>query len=365
MFTINEKCLNSNKCDESNFYKYSGLDKLDKLDDTLKSNSKVDNFYICGYRVNNNELYPFLDFLLKNDTNELLFPCLKTNGTLLLSKIQNLSNIKELLNLALYNIIYDDKYEYKGIYHYKNNIYIFFDFTNCKLIINNTHKNSIVWSVLVDEIINKKHICNIKVNSDVINFFNENMDFLFLKDENEKIYEIPSVVYVGKEISKINFTYIFGLSKPDSNLLFGPYYYFTNFKNAIKQGGWNEVKNDKNIKGGIVRFALFTGSTKVILNKMSDSIDKSEIKTYLTSTNKLNNLYENLTLRITDYDGKWAKKYDSIYVGDIELDNGEKMKNTPIYVVKKYEQHIPLSYHFIDKRLLDKNFDPNKDYQIM
>jgi hypothetical protein len=66
MFTINENCLNSNKCDESNFYKYTGLDKLYKLDDTLKSNSKIDNFYICGYRVNNNELYPFLDFLLKN-----------------------------------------------------------------------------------------------------------------------------------------------------------------------------------------------------------------------------------------------------------------------------------------------------------
>jgi hypothetical protein len=24
------------------------------------------------------------------------------------------------------------------------------------------------------------------------------------------------------------------------------------------------------------------------------------------------------------------------------------MKNTPIYVVKKYEQQVPLSYHFID-----------------
>lgn len=362
MFTINEKYLNQN------FYNYSGLDKLDKLnkfDDSLKSNSKIDNFYICGYRVNNNELYPFLDFLLKNDTNQLLFPSLKLNGTSLLSKMQNLSNIKSLLNLALYNVIHDEKYEYKGIYHYKNNIYLFFDFTNCKLIINNTHKNSIIWSVLADEIINKKHVCNIKIDSDVIDFFNENIDFSILKDENEKIYEIPSVVYVGKEISKINFTYIFGLSKPDNNLLFGPYYYFTNFKNAIKQGGWTEVKNNKNIKGGIVRFALFTGSTKVILNKMSDSIDKSEIKSYLTSTNKLNNLYENLTLRITDYDGKWAKKYDSIYVGDIELDNGEKMKNTPIYVVKKYEQHIPLSYHFIDKRLLDEKFDPNKDYQIM
>jgi hypothetical protein len=233
------------------------------------------------------------------------------------------------------------------------------------LVINNTHKNSIIWSVLLDEIINKSHVCNIKIDLNVIDFFNENIDFSLLKDENEKIYEIPSVVYVGKEVSKINFTYIFGVSKPDSNLLFGSYYYFTDFKNAIKQGGWCEIKNDKNIKGGIVRFALFTGSTKVVLNNISDSIDESDIKSRLISTKNSNNLYENLTLRITDYNGKWAKKYDSIYVGEIELDNGEKMKNTPIYVVKNYEQHIPLSYHFIDKKLLDIKCEPNKDYQIM
>jgi hypothetical protein len=363
MFTINENCLKSNNCDESNepnFYKYSGLDKLDKLDNILKSNITIKKIYICGYRVNNNELYPFLDFLLKNDfeTKQLVFPFVEPIEI----SIDFISKITKRLNSIFYNIISDNKYIYKGLYHHKNNIYLFFDFTNCKLIINNTHKNSIIWSVLADEIINKKNVCNIKIDLDVIDFFNENIDFSLLKDENEKIYEIPTVVYIGKEISKINFTYIFGVSKPDKNLLFGPYYYFTNLKNAIKQGGWSEVKNNKQIKGGIVRFALFTGSTKVILNKISDPIDESENKMYLTSTN---NLYENLTLRITDYDGKWAKKYDSIYVGDIELDNGEKMKNTPIYVVKKYEQHIPLSYHFIDKKISDDKFDPNKDYQII
>jgi hypothetical protein len=357
MFTINEKCLNQN------FYKYSGLDKLEKEQVMLKSKIEIKKIYICGYRVNNNELYPFLDFLLKNDfeSKQLGFPFVEPSEV----SLDNISKIIKNMNSIFYNITRDNKYEYKGLYYYKNNIYLFFDFTNCKLVINNTHKNSIIWSVLLDEIINKRHVCNIKIDLNVIDFFNENIDFALLKDENEKIYEIPSVVYVGKEVSKINFTYIFGVSKPDSNLLFGSYYYFTDFKNAIKQAGWSEIKNDKNIKGGIVRFALFTGSTKVILNKMSDSIDESKIKSHLISTKNPNNLYENLILRITDYDGKWAKKYDSIYVGEIELDNGEKMKNTPIYVVKNYEQHIPISYHFIDKKLLDIKFEPNKDYQII
>jgi hypothetical protein len=352
MFTINENCLKQNKNDESNepnFYKYIGLDKLDKLDNILKSNIKVEKIYICGYRVNNNELYPFLDFLLKNDfdTKQLIFPFFESNEL----SIDIISKITKKIKSIFYNIILDDKYEYKGLYHYKNNVYLFFDFTNCKLIINNVHKNSIIWPVLTDEIINKKHVCNIKIDIVVIDFFTQNSNFTLLKDKNEKMYEIPCVTYVGKNISRLNFTYIFGMSKPDNNSLFGPYYYFTDFKNAVKQGLCSEESKSNN-KGGIIRFALFTGLSKVILNNITDSIDKSFLKRELIING--DNLCENLTLRITDYDGKWAENYDSIYIGDIELDNGKKMKNTPIYVVKKYEQQIPLSYHFIDS---------NKNYQ--
>jgi hypothetical protein len=320
------------------------LDNLEKnIDNILKYNNKIKNIFICGYRINNTELFPFLNFLLKNDieTKELVFPSLSSNE--LSSDI--ISSITKKISSLFYNIVSNDKYEYKGFYYYKNNIYLFFDFTNCKLIINNVYKNSIIWPVLTDEIINIKHVCNIKINSIISDFFNKNMDFTILKDKNNKIYEIPCVVYIEKEISRLNFTYMFGASKPDNNLLFGYYYYFTNFKNAINQ----VIKENKS---GIVRFALFMELTKVILNSISDSTDESMLKRELTD----NNLYENLTLRITDYDGNWSKNYDSVYVGDIELDNGEKMKNTPIYVVKKYEQQTPLSYHFIDT---------TKDYQIL
>jgi len=360
MFTINENCLKQNKYDESsepNLYYYKGLDILEKdIDNILKYNNKITKIYICGYRVNNTDLYPFLNFLLKNnyETNELVFPSLVSTDV----SSDIISKISKTMKSLFYNTVSDDKYEYKGFYYYKNNIYLFFDFTNCKLIINNTYKNSIIWPVLIDEIINTKNVCNININSEITQFFNENNDFIFLKDTNEKMYEIPCVTYVGKEFSKLNFTYVFGMSKPDKNFLFGPYYYFTNFKNAVKQcTEKNSFKKciEKNVgKCGIVRFVLFTGLTKVILNNITDSIDNSCIKRELTG--KLNNLYENLTLRISDYDGKWAEKYNSVYLGDIELDNGEKMKNTPIYVVKQYEQQIPFSYHFIDSK---------KDFQIL
>jgi hypothetical protein len=361
MFTINQNCLNQNACEESDeqnlYYYYKGLDNLENNINNILKYNNIKKIFICGYRVNNTELFPFLNFLLKNDieTKELVFPSLVSNDL----SIDIISKITKKINAIFYNIISDDNYEYKGFYYYKNNIYLFFDFTNCKLIINSIYKNSIIWPVLTDEIINKQNVCNIKINLDVTNFFNENIDFIFLKDKNEKIYEIPSVVYIGKEISKLNFTYIFGASKPNNNLLFGSYYYFTNFYNAIKEIIEENKRNKRNKESkeneiGIIRFALFTVLTKVILNNITDSVDKSMIKRELLE-NK-NNLYENLTLRITDYDGNWTENYDSIYVGDIELDNGEKMKNTPIYVVKNYEQQIPLSYHFVDT---------TKDYEIL
>ena len=46
------------------------------------------------------------------------------------------------------------------------------------------------------------------------------------------------------------------------------------------------------------------------------------------------------------------------------MDNGDLLKNTPIYVCKDYYNHVPLSWHYINKRLLDEEFIENKNYQI-
>ena len=53
-------------------------------------------------------------------------------------------------------------------------------------------------------------------------------------------------------------------------------------------------------------------------------------------------------MRISDYDGIWSKDYDSCYLGNIKLDNDEKMPYSPLYVLKNYNQQIPLSYHYIN-----------------
>jgi hypothetical protein len=47
------------------------------------------------------------------------------------------------------------------------------------------------------------------------------------------------------------------------------------------------------------------------------------------------------------------------------LDNDEELQDTPIIVVKNYEQQRPLSYHFIDKQYLDEQYNKEQEYHIM
>jgi hypothetical protein len=99
----------------------------------------------------------------------------------------------------------------------------------------------------------------------------------------------------------------------------------------------------------IVRFALFTGKVKYIENNVNDPNDKSETKQKKLEDDDSNDKnIERLTMRITDHDGNWAYNYDSIYLGNIELDDGSIYKNS-MTVVKEYEQQIPLSYHYVNK----------------
>ena len=69
-------------------------------------------------------------------------------------------------------------------------------------------------------------------------------------------------------------------------------------------------------------------------------------------------------MRLTDYDGLWSKNYDSVYIGKVELDNGDKFEEGPLIAIKNYNQQVPLSYHYINsKNIVDKS-DKNNLYLI-
>jgi hypothetical protein len=212
---------------------------------------------------------------------------------------------------------------------------------------------------LISEIVNNQSICNSQINEEVTNFFLNNSDFCFLKNKDNTIHELPLVGYVGKYGHKLYFTFVFGVSKSENNELFGPYYYFTNYENAMKQIEY-ECKNNmifQNLKNinlkaktpiGVIRFALFMEKLKFIQNLQSDQLDDSEIKKERLNDSLLDNNYEKLTMRISDHDGEWTNNYDSVFLGNnIELDNGEKIEDVPMIVLKEYEQQLPLSHHVI------------------
>jgi len=318
------------------------------------------NTYICAYDVNNDGKYPFQRFILTNDTlhETLEFPKIK------FLKEQSNTDILNFSKVVLFGYVmqndfddfdtFNEKLEFNG-YFYDNegdNLYLFYDITKCRIQLNDIEKyNNRVWLVLLDEIMNCKHLCNMKINKNVTNFFNLNDDFCFLLDENNNSYEIPLVSYVGKPVNKLNFTYIFGETMRNKNSILGPFYYFTDYFNAFDEA----VKYNDFKKSGLVRFALFVGRVKYIENFLNDNNDISETKKHRLEDNTLDKNMEQLLMRISDHDGKWRHSYDSAHLGCIELDNGIFL-DKPTVVVKEYNQQIPLSYHYIDKKTVKNEY---------
>jgi hypothetical protein len=317
------------------YYNYKGKVLLNNdFIHTIRSYKHVN---ICAYNINTSGKNPFQQFILtKSVNNTMELP------SILIYKDFNSLELLNYTKVCLFGLLNIDDFEkfnelinFNGYYEYNNNLYLFFDITNCKINIDYTYKNSNLWIAILDEIINQKKICSIEIDKEVTDFFVKNSELCFLIDDANNNYEIPVVGYVSKEKSKTNFTYIFGESARDKNSLLGPYFYFTDFNNALQNNGET-----------IIRFALFIGNTKYIQNLKNDYIDTSSIKLQRLQDNNLDKNMEYLTMRISDHDGKWAELYDSTYLGHIILDDETELKNTPIIVLKTYEQQIPLSYHY-------------------
>jgi hypothetical protein len=365
------------------YYNYAIKNFLIKDYNLFHDTNEYSKIILCVYTINRSGKYPFVQYLLSNDGfDNLRLPVLPIFSAL--NKDVLISYPKVFLSGILQIEAFEEFnkcVEFDGYYEFEKKLYLFFDVTEYNLNIDNIYSSSPITFVLIDEIINHRSMCNIPITKETIDFFIKNSSIDYLYDENNDAYEIPIVGFTGKSTpQKLNFIYTFGESAKNKSEILGSYYYFTNFKNAIRQGGWsnnykpeysyNQLTTDNEfgryIKGGIVRFALFTGNTKYIENMPNDPIDESDIKKQRMNDKSLDQNYEIQTLRISDYDGIWAKTYNSAYLGNIELDDGSYLKEIPMIVLKEYKQQIPLSYHYIDKKKLDNKYEPdNHSYGIV
>jgi hypothetical protein len=318
-------------------YNYRGLETLTK---NIGEITDVDHVVICPYSINTDGVAPFLQFGLINDGISLNF--IKIPWTEFSVDLDALNNF--------HGHLLDNK-----------TLYLFFDYRpdNEDIFLLLFPIQSFV---LADEIMNHRMVCRTTISIDVLDFFTRHNQFLYLENHRGKIYESPVVAYRGTYAENATFMSTFGVSCSQSDAVMGPYYYFTDYINAMKQGivpteeqlANDEFKKylsaDKKYKhGSVLRFAVFLGKSKVVLNRPSDNIDESQMKQHLLSNDETSSMAR-LTMRISDYDGTWTNQYDSVYVGKVDLDDGCKYMNSPLWVVKDYSQQTFLSSHPIDRQ---------------
>jgi hypothetical protein len=341
---------------ESKYYNYGVKHVLIKEIEHIQTTDNYISINLCVYSINTDTRTPFLQYLLVNNGYSLL-----TLPKLPMYTLFNREDIIPYSKVYLSGILNANFEEFSngilfdGFYEYNDDLYLFFDITKCKIHVYETHLSNHVRFGLMDEIVNHRSICETQIDNTTSSFFIRNESIIYLYDEHNNAFETPVVGFVGKQTeTKMKFTETFGENAKDKTAILGPYFYFTNYKNSIKQayGSYNE-KTGKYNKGGIIRFALFMGHTKYVENAPNDPIDESEIKQHRLQDTTLNKQKEVLTLRISDHDGLWATAYDSVYVGNLELDDGSLLDDTPMIVLKEYVNQLPLSGHYI--RLREKD----------
>ena len=187
--------------------------------------------------------------------------------------------------------------EKEGVKEYAGNSFIFNKISRSDKKLAKEYK----W-VLIDEICNHRKYQNCVISDIVYNLFINNPSMIYLYKGEQKL-ETPIVAFTGHE-KRDNMTIALGGKNETGK--FGYYYYFTNF---------DEVKGANHI----IRYALFLKALTV--NPQNDKSDN---------------------LRDKIEDPEWAG--DSLYVGKIELEDGNFYRKNPLFVVKRYEQHVVLSW---------------------
>ena len=220
LYTTNNIIINKPNTSE---YEYSALPSKSSIISNLngnKSNYKYDNFNkseplntlerkIMIYNINDKREIPFLLYLF--EYNEI-----DNNYNFININVNKNDKIDDIILFILKKININVKYS--GYSVYKNENYMFFEFSDKIIEQCNT---PYIWT-LTSEIINYKKIYNIDICNEIINLFLDNENIINIYNSNERsIYEIPSVGYsivdeledTGDVLYFNDYDYIFKISK--------------------------------------------------------------------------------------------------------------------------------------------------------
>ncbi len=317
-------------------------------------------FYILCYHIEDQYKYPFLQFMMEKVPfcaglieEKLTLPYLIINSELTDIELSVLEKVKFYLNNlgCNYSRVSEDMYKGIVIDTDTNMPYALVNITGIDIYGLNFGRNSSPWFVLTSEIINTKMVCNIPIDKDVIDFL-IGYDFTgcLTNPITNVRYILPDAVYTGCEIQKAKFNSVFGNVKSKVYDSCGEYFYFyRTFDEAVKEGGWKKENiddkigdrviaenNGKYINGAINRYALF----------IEGKIYLESGKEFRLSDEIIERLYPEPTIIIC-----YTETHDV----------------KPDILVKDYNSFVCLSYHLLDKSLLNEEYSDidKKEYMIL
>lgn len=291
---------------------------------------------ICFYAINDMP-NPFLEFLFFNENDNLNFLKFKYNGNIPSKEGYNI--IKNIF------FEFDETIKYTG---YIDNILFYEMVTNIENVSYKKKKDK-MWFLLVDEIINKKYSLHMNVDNEVVSFFLKNSSLLFLIDDKNRILPSPIACYFGHYLSYIKAISVFGVQKASLYASQGPFYYFSNYHEALKMSIWSQKstaysinnkpiagKNGKYTVGGLIRFAIFLDKTKLITHNMESEKKKQETKIE-NINNNYNVIYYKSSRRISSRNRDEER-------GTTTYNKGNNIN----YSIREYSKQYPISYFSVN-----------------
>ncbi len=334
------------------YYHYP-IDFLDKDIENIKNGRKVN---LCIFTVSTEISKPYILYLLYNNDKKFFWPSFKST-----------KNIKNECEEKLINLNILNDCEFSGYITKNNEEYIFYKLKDNFDYDQYLKSTTPFWFVSMFEILFTRKVLYFDIDSEVYNIFIHDRRLQYLLDKSNLYYKLPVVLYNGAPSHKLDFYLEAGLLKGSIMGSQGPFYYFANYMRAAKFAAWNvtggykeqeiagELITDNEfgryIKGGIIRYIVYPGKTKAVLNRPWDPENNQVIQDKHMSKEKK---------KVYDTKAGWTKEYESVLVGEIDVD-GKRLHNGTSITVKDYYQYKSISYHYLDKKTVPQQYSPEID----
>ncbi len=270
------------------------------------------------YSINKNAYKPFLEFMMykSSDDETFYFP----NFSQSTSKYDMLDNASLLLD----NLFGHGLCEFKGRLvespsmndvksaYINERVILLYELKEKNDTVTRFRSSDTLWWGTVSEVFNYRKILFYNISDTVTDVFLAYPEAIKLFHKASLI-ETPMVVFNGSDSNSAKYNAVFSIKKSNIESRYGPFYYFTDLYNSMRYACYDVETNEKNAKGGLVRFVIYPGKMKMFLQK--NKPDKSEMAKYICSKHPI----EKNTIQFRDNDCKWTEQYNSAYNGAYEI----------------------------------------------